>query len=195
LVDAIPQSIDYTFYGKDTEIQFEKGSLYDTLYLQHSIESKKDSSRILEIGNAFIPLHKNISVSWKNPNANWQSNSHLYRISGNALLFVGGSYVNEHIKFTTREFGRFIVMRDTIPPTIKAISLHGKNARFKIKDDLSGIASYEANINGQWLLMHFDAKNGTIQSDFPNDKFIIKGEFVLVVTDRAGNKQTFKQKL
>ncbi len=59
----------------------------------------------------------------------------------------------------------------------------------------SGIGNIEANINGQWLLMHVDAKSGTLQSDFPTEDFTLKGEFVLVVTDRAGNKQTFKQKL
>ncbi|MFO0505642.1 MAG: M23 family metallopeptidase [Chryseotalea sp.] len=195
LADAIPPTLDYTFYGKETEIQFEKSSLYDTLYLQHSIESKKDSSRILEVGNAFVPLHKNITISWKYPNLTWQANTHVYRISGNALTFVGGSYTNEHIRFSTREFGRFLVLKDTIPPTIKLISLHTKNARFKVKDDLSGIGNIEANINGQWLLMHVDAKSGTLQSDFPTEDFTLKGEFVLVVTDRAGNKQTFKQKL
>jgi hypothetical protein len=67
--------------------------------------------------------------------------------------------------------------------------------RFKISDNLSGIASYEANINGKWLLMNYDAKTGTLHSERLDTKELIRGDFELTVTDLAGNKKTFTQKI
>jgi hypothetical protein len=56
---------------------------------------------------------------------------------------------------------------------------------------LSGIKSYEATLNGEWLLMHYDAKSSTIWSE-PKDKSKpLKGEFTLTVTDNSGNTETF----
>jgi hypothetical protein len=63
--------------------------------------------------------------------------------------------------------------------------------RFKIRDDLSGIGSFEASINGQFLLMHYDSKSATIWSEQLDKSVPLKGKFELTVTDNAGNKSTF----
>ncbi|HNC31381.1 MAG TPA: M23 family peptidase, partial [Cyclobacteriaceae bacterium] len=66
---------------------------------------------------------------------------------------------------------------------------------FKIKDALSGINSFEATLNGKWLLMTYDAKSNTIMSEKLNKHELLKGDFVLTVTDNAGNKKILKHRI
>src|SRR5690606_41471014 len=55
---------------------------------------------------------------------------------------------------------------DTVPPTIIARNLiNGKNVStqakidFTIRDNLSGIQSFDGYIDGKWVLMEYDSKN------------------------------------
>ena len=77
------------------------------------------------------------------------------------------------------------------------IAINNTVARFKIKDDLSGIASetIEASIDGKWLLMNYDAKTGTIWSERLDKSTPLKGDFVLKVKDEAGNEATYTHKI
>ena len=63
----------------------------------------------------------------------------------------------------------------------------------KISDDLSGISSYRATINGKWILMEYEYKTDLLTYDF-NDKIISETEnnFKLIVTDNVGNSSTFE---
>jgi hypothetical protein len=119
----------------------------------------------------------------------------VYRKSGRAYTHLGGGWENGGIHFATREFGEFTILRDTVPPTIKPVSVNSSAARFKIRDNLSGINTFEATINGQWLLMNYDSKSATIWSERLNKKEPLKGDFKLVVTDEAGNEATYTHKL
>jgi hypothetical protein len=175
------------------EITFPKNALYDTLYLQVQRTFSQDSSELLSIGNPLIPLHRFMSVSWKPDKLpSWSEAWAVYRKAGNDVAFVGGNLSNDRIKFSTREFGNYVLLQDTVPPEIKPIILNGTSVSFKIKDNLSGIDSYEASINGQWLLMQYDGKSGTLKSERLNKNIPLKGELLLTVTDRSGNKKTFK---
>ena len=64
-----------------------------------------------------------------------------------------------------------------------------------IDDHLSGIKSYEASINDEWILFEYDNKNKIIISKKKDSNKPFKGNFVLVVTDNAENKNTYKLKI
>ncbi|MCZ8217525.1 MAG: hypothetical protein O9262_14875, partial [Cyclobacteriaceae bacterium] len=160
----VPSTSVYTYYDDNAEIFFPKGSLYDTLFLKVRNGRLIDSTRFIEIGDPLVPLHRFISVAWKHDmTKTWTKNWGVYRRTGNQLSYVGGSVVNDRIKFNTRDFGIYQLAKDSIPPSIKPIIVNNARVSFRIKDDLSGIDRYEANINGKWLLMHLDGKSGTIK--------------------------------
>lgn len=190
----VPSTTAYTYYGDYAEIFFPKGSLYDTLFLKAKEGRLQDSTRFIEVGDPLVPLHRFISIAWKHDmSKSWTKTWAVYRRAGSELSYVGGSVSNERIKFNIREFGVYQLAQDTIPPSIRPIVVNNANVSFKIKDDLSGIERYEANINGKWLLMHFDGKSGTIKSERLNKEELLKGDLVIVVSDRAGNIATYKQ--
>jgi Peptidase family M23 len=190
----VPSGSAYTYYGDFVEIFFPKGSLYDTLFLKAREGKLEDSTPFIEVGDPQVPLHRFISIAWKNDiSRSWTKNWGVYRRTGTELSYIGGNVSNDRVKFNVRDFGIYQLAQDTTPPSIKPIVVNGSNFSFKIKDDLSGIERYEANINGKWLLMHLDGKSGTIKSERLNKEELLKGDLVIVVSDRAGNVATYKQ--
>jgi hypothetical protein len=91
--------------------------------------------------------------------------------------------------------GDFTIARDDLKPVIFKISISNSSARLRIRDRQSGIAKYEATINGEWLLMNYDYKTGILQSERLDRSKPLKGDFVLTVTDNAGNVATYQQRI
>lgn len=195
IADQIPQKTEHTFYSDQADIVFHRSSLYDTLYLNFS-KTEKKGDEIFTIGRAIVPLRDSIDITLKQLKKN--SNDPkvaVYHIEGRAFDYKGGKWENGSIKFSTTELGDFVLLKDSVPPSIFRIACNSYHARFRVRDNLSGIEKYEATINGEWLLMSYDYKTGILQSEKPDKTLPIRGDFELKVTDRSGNTSTFKQKI
>jgi hypothetical protein len=189
--DRIPSAIDYTYYGDIANIQFPSNALFDTLYLQTNYTTDSTRQEFFHIDQSTTPLFQPISVTLKPKFTYSQKSHHIYRVVGKSYAFIGGTWSNRQISFKTNEFGTYTILSDTTPPTIAQVLLDQNSARFKIRDDLSGIASFEARINGEWLLMHYDSKRAMIWAERKNKNSKLKGNFELIVKDNAGNATTF----
>ncbi len=193
--DIVPSTTDYTYYSDWADIYFPEKSLYDTLFLNvnHRIVDNRET---FVIGQRTIPLHRYVRLILKptlpqNP----QKNLAVYRREGGGFSYMGGEWINGKVRIYSAELGEFTFLTDSIAPTIGRIRLDMQSARFRIRDGLSGIAYYEANIGGSWLLMTYDYKSGILQSERLDPKQLLKGDFELKVVDRAGNERIFKQKI
>lgn len=193
---AIPPAMEYKFYSDEMDIQFPANALYDTLYLNTDHTVASNGQEIFTVGTRTVPLHKSIDVTVK-PVKDYSADKRyaVYRVAGRSYSYVGGEWTSGRLRFSTREFGDFTVLRDTIAPSIRMLSVNNQVARFKIRDDLSGIESFEATLNGEWLLMHYDYKINTIWSERLNKAVPMKGKLALTLTDKAGNKSTFTQNI
>jgi len=67
---------------------------------------------------------------------------------------------------STFSFGTYAIATDTVPPSITPLFMPSAETspedgviRITVTDDLSGIASFVALIDGQWALFDYDAKN------------------------------------
>jgi hypothetical protein len=193
---SIPSLREYNYYSDLIDIQFPDKALYDTVYLNISHRITTDSAEVFTIGQRTSPLDKSIKVTIRpTQSVSWDKSMAVYRKQGRSYTYLGGGWENGGIHFATREFGDFTILRDTVPPTIKPVAVNSSVARFKIRDNLSGISNFEATINGKWLLMHYDSKSATIWSEKLDKKEPLKGDFKLVVTDEAGNEATYTHKL
>jgi len=193
--DVIPSETSYTYYSDWAEVQFPENSLYDTLFLNtdYRIENNKE---IFVIGNRLTPLHKPVQIILK-PAIPLPANKNLavYKREGSSNAYLGGEWSGNKVKFTTRELGMFVFLQDSVPPVITKVRIDAGSARLKIRDGMSGISYYEANINGEWLLMNYDYKTAILQSNLLNPKQSLRGDFELKVVDRAGNERIFRQKI
>ena len=193
---TVPSGTPYKFYGNLLDLTFPQDAIYDTLYLHTDFNLTTRGDEVYTIGTRTFPLNKSIMVSLK-PKITYPNvrNIGVYRVSGKHHTYLGGEWMNDRINFHTREFGDFMILQDSVPPVITPVYVNSSTARFKIRDYLSGISDYQATINGEWVLMHYDNKNSVIWSELLNKKIPMKGLFELKVTDRAGNTNTFTQKI
>jgi hypothetical protein len=193
---AIPPGVEFTFNSQMANITFPADALYDTAYLNTSYVRTPGNNEIFTIGTRTVPLNKSLAIAIK-PEKEYPRTKNLavYRVSGRGYTYLGGEWEEDRIRFHSREFGDFMILQDSTLPSIRTVFINSSSARFKISDNLSGIASYEATINGEWVLMHYDNKNAVIWTERLNKKIPMRGSFELKVTDRAGNTSTFKQKI
>ncbi|WP_439879833.1 M23 family metallopeptidase [Pontibacter sp. MBLB2868] len=188
LEQMVPPAKDFAYTNKDMKIVFDKESLYDTLYLKTSLNGD-----VYTIGDYFTPLHKAMKVTITPPNTvKDKSKAAVYFLgTGRGRGFEGGQWDGNTITFTTRNMGKFKVMEDNRPPTIRLLSKSKEQIRFRIGDDLSGINSFNAYINGEWLLMKYEHKAAMIYSEKLDKSVPLSGEVVLKVKDNAGNEATY----
>ena len=67
-----------------------------------------------------------------------------------------------------------------------------KYLTIKISDSQSGIKSYEAFIDDEWILMEYDLKKKKLSYNFSDKKLVgSKHIFKLVVSDNVGNTNTY----
>ncbi len=177
----IPHKKKFTWFTKNITTTFNTNSLFDTLYLQ-----MKTSNDTLEIGEIHTPLKDKIDITFRTNKYYNISKTSVYEISNKNPSYVGGIWKKNKCSFRTKYFGKYTLLQDTIPPTINHI---GQN-RFRIKDKMSGIKSYNAYLNGKWVLLKYNYKINRIILA-PKENTILKGELKIVVIDNVNNKNIY----
>src|SRR5690606_23822060 len=99
-----------------------------------------------------------------------------------------------------RTFGNYTLAADVKPPVITPVNfkngqwISGNNTLvLRISDDLSGIKSYRATVNGKFILMEYEYKNNTLTHYFA-DGIVTDAEnnLKVIVTDNVGNSSTYE---
>ncbi|HRH36328.1 MAG TPA: hypothetical protein PKY12_14780, partial [Catalimonadaceae bacterium] len=179
----------------DARISISEKSLFDTLYL----EAETDEKQALRMNSSVEALASPISVSRRFSDCDktglptWKSYAEAASGLYNKPLFsdcLGGN-----LSYLTKYLGKSMILKDTIPPIIKAGICSPMIARFNIYDNLSGIEKIEATINGEWVLMVWDKKDHLIYAEPWPNQLPMKGDFKLRVTDKSGNMKEFSKKL
>ncbi|RMA64155.1 M23 family metallopeptidase [Ulvibacter antarcticus] len=179
-------------------IYIPANSLYEDTFLK--IEAKGDT---LTFHEDVIPIHRNITLSVDASNYNESDKDKLFL---GRLNYRGEPYYNstsrkgDKLTARTRTFGDYALVVDTIVPTIKPFNFSSdkwisknETLQLKIEDDLSGIKSYRATVNGKFILMEYNYKTDVLTYDF-DDNISEEGEnnLKLIVIDNVGNSATFE---
>ena len=196
---SVPAKTNYRILDENFEVHFYKNSLFNTVYFQNAYETnalKNENKELFTIGNRYSPLLGKIRVNLKPKQEYNKKNSSVYKVSkGKHFSYVNSKWKNNSIEFKTKEFGTYTILSDTIKPVIKFTKNDRRKIYFRIHDNLSGIKSYNAYLNGEWILMHYDYKRKKLWSERLDKSQRLKGEFVLEVMDNQENKSIFKKRL
>ncbi len=186
-------------YKDEFKMKIPAKSLYRDLPFQFSAQMKtaQTMSGQYLAHNEFIPLDKQIELEISVKNVNPALRQYLvaarYPIAGGPA-FIPVTIDGDLAKFKSKEFGKFTLMLDSIPPTLTAEKPGGtvtstSSIGFTISDERSGIRSHEAYINGEWVLMEYEPKQKRIwlvvkDTDFKKGS----NELEVVITDNCGNQ-------
>ena len=156
---------------------------------------KKHSEYV--IGNKNFPVHKNFTISIL-PDEYLLNEKKIAigQLKGGKWSYIKSKREGNKITCNPKSFGIFTVIQDDKKPTIKAVNLNEKmtnqkSIKFKVKDNFSGINYYSASINGEWILLEYDAKNNLLEHFFePKAEKNKQNKLILTVKDGLGNTNT-----
>jgi len=176
-------------------LQFSDSTLFDTLYLRVKNHLIVNGQETFEINNPTEPIYGPIGVIFcPQIAANKNERCYFYNINNSvSKKYEGGIWDEDSLVHSLKYLGKFTVLKDSIPPVITYKSNTTKRINFSIFDKGSGIGTINATLNGAWVMMYYEHKSGLIWSEFKDSTEILKGEFILEITDRAGNKTLYKK--
>ncbi|MDT8393617.1 MAG: M23 family metallopeptidase [Bacteroidales bacterium] len=193
-----------SFTAGNIEIELPGSSLYRDMWFEYDTAAIPDDacSRVYRLHNERTPLHRYFTVKIIPERLPHDKEKLLLaRINRDGkYVFEGGKWENGAITASIRSFGDYIILIDSVPPEIHSVNIASgiinpgrEIVKLKISDELSGIGSYRATLNGEWLLMEYDAKNDLLF--YRIDERLKKGEnnFRLIVTDNRGNEAVFSK--
>lgn len=193
------------FISENIKVSIPAGALYDTLKFSYKLipGSEYMLSDLHQVHNEFSPVHKAYSLGIRPGifTAGMESKMTIVQTGDeqkkSSLI---STWSDGYLTAEATSFGSFCVGIDTIPPVITPNGLvSGKNLtgrkeiRIKIKDDLSGIKSYEPEIDGNWALFEFDQKNDVLIYGFDEKRIKRNSEHLLKlkVSDNKDNISYF----
>ena len=195
-------SIKSSEFNKFTEsgvtIAFPKNTFYEDVFLNFKV---KDGIAYVHKKN--IPLHLSYTLTFDVSDYPKEERKQLF-IAGYSSK--GHPMYKQTIKkentfyIKTKGLGKFAVLKDDTNPKIKLSNFKDKQwvtnftrITLKVSDDLSGIKSYRGEIDGEWILLEYNPKKGTLTYDFSDKKFT-KAEHLLkvIVEDNVGNTNSLE---
>lgn len=178
-------------------VNFPKNIFYEDFYFDFSYENG-----IAKLHNSTVPVHDYFSIYFDVSKYSAEELKTMYiakKTKYGKLYYVDSKHKDNYMYCSSKELGNYTLASDNKPPKISAANFkenqwltNNRTLKVKIFDGASGINSYRAEINGKWILMKFDPKNGLLTYDF-NDNNLSGTTQVLkiVVTDNANNSTTF----
>lgn len=184
-------------FSKDgITIAFPKNTFFNDQYIDFSVNDS-----IVKVHEPIIPLNKNYTLTFDVSKYTEKQKKQLYIAFINNL---GKTSYEKTVKkdtifyTSTNKLGKFTLLTDYQPPII---SLHNINneqwitnfnsIKVKISDKESGIKFYRGEIDGAWILMEYNVKNGLLTYNLNDKKFTnAKHELQITVTDNVGNSNT-----
>jgi hypothetical protein len=205
LESETPQKTPYfVFADKPSSFKLEGAQVYfpsESFYQDTYLNLDSDST-VIRIHEPSLPMHRNFTLTF--------DVSHLPR-TGREHYFIARLDESDRPQFQktyrqgdtftarSRSLGRYTLYKDTVPPVVRPKNFKEKqwltNYRYlslQISDNLSGINSYSATLNGKWILMEYEPKTQTLTYNF-DDKIADERQCNLEVevVDNVGNTENF----
>ena len=196
-------------YNKDGKYVFDcvelfipKGNLYTDIYFKYGIRNSMEFLSPIYTLHDYNkdPLHSYCPLKIKVAESEMKDISKYFiaRINANnRKIYYKSEYKNGWFETKIRDFGDYAVASDFNPPVITPIQAlkWGTTGiiNCKISDKDSGINTYRAEIDDQFYLLSYDAKNSLLSAKLDANR-VEKGTkhtFRLIVTDNCNNKSEY----
>jgi hypothetical protein len=178
-------------------VAFPKNTFYKDIFIDFSVNEK-----LATIHKPTIPLNKSFTITFDSTmyRKSEVNNIYIANINNKKYPYYQNTRKREDKLFTTtKTLGKYTLLIDNELPKIYNLNFKNNNwisklnyLTIKISDTQSGIKSYEAFIDDEWILMEYDVKKKKLSYNFSDKKLVgSKHIFKLVVSDNVGNTNTY----
>ncbi|CAN5320791.1 M23 family metallopeptidase [soil metagenome] len=198
---------DTTNHFEETAFQFDtpSGAFYQNEVFLFTVTPATGKSIAPKINfDASVAIQKACTLTvYANVPDSLQSKAVLTLINKKGIRSsAGGKWNKNGVTGEIKEFGTYTVSIDTTAPVITPVNFDTKgnfksdfsamkSIQFKMGDNFSGIASFDAYIDGNWVLLDYEPKKKLIWYTF--DEHCSKGKHLLTikVKDKVGNEKVY----
>lgn len=187
---------DYNFEFETSSVYFPPNLFYENCFL--NIE---ETNGILLMDSNYEAMQSAMTISFdiSKLSEEEQKKAFIAGINGYQLEYNNSFRKGNTLSAKIKSFGKFKVALDKTPPRVfNPNFVEGSNVSklntltISISDMLSGIDSFNAYLNDEWILMEYDYKTKKLTHNIFDGK--IKpglNAFKLIVTDKLNNSTTF----
>lgn len=202
----VPKTTSGKYYIKaknDYNFEFETSSVYlpPNLFYENCFLNAEEKEGVLYLDSNYEALQSSMTLSFdiSKFSEEEQKKAFIAGINGYQLEYNSSFRRGNTISAKVKSFGKYKVAFDTTPPriynpnfidgsTISKLS----TLSISISDGLSGIDSFNAYLNGEWILMEYDYKTKKLIHNLSDGKVKSgSNEFKLIVSDKMNNSTTF----
>jgi hypothetical protein len=194
---------DYTVSQGGASVRIPRNTFYEDF--DFPLESASESGRWI-VGSRGLPAAKPLVVAL--PSAvpdSLRKSTLVTRIDRGGDIdgtLTGDWTAQGAFQFNTKTCGHYELAVDTIAPSIRPHRRHGTSSagdlvvrnfgelRFSIADNLAGIESWEAHLDGEWVLFRWDPKRERIWYELADGKHAMNRaqQLEIRVQDEVGNQ-------
>lgn len=181
------------------KVAFPANCFYRSFYFDFDVLEKDSNSysSTYRLHNRFTPVHKYFAVKILPDSVAPGLHNKIYisySPDNSEFKYINTKNKGEYLTGKSRQLGYYKVMSDTTPPFITEVNFHnGKkvnkqhNLKIKIKDEQTGISTYRATLNNNWILMEYDPKKDLLIYNYDDKLKKGKNQFKIVVNDLLDN--------
>jgi len=186
------------FSNAKVKVIVPQGNLYDDINFTYAMLPQRPGtySAVHRIHNRYTTINDTYEL-WIKPDSTIGKYTNKAVILNTDGVCENTTYEDGYLKAKPRTFGDYFVKVDTVAPVIMPINIKNgailKKARgifCRISDNLSGVKSFSAKIDGVWVLMIRDYKTKILTYNF-DGLSPGKHQFELIVTDNKDNTTRF----
>lgn len=207
---VLPYNEENVIETDDLYLHFPKGTLYENLYFKYQTSAEKSSnvySVVHHLHDFETPVHKYYDLAIRPSRIPDRLKSKAFiaycEPKKSTVQSCGGEWKAGRLEAKVRDLGDFCIMLDTIAPKIVPIKFRSNmkgysKMTFKITDNIKTARNveeltYRATIDGQWILLEFDAKKDLLTYRFDDKIKLGEHQFELIVKDHRNNRKVFKR--
>ena len=195
---------DFDYSQEGLTLTVPAGTLFESMFLR--VRCAQRTSRtvapVYTVGSYNVPIYGSFKVAIAVPElpAALRSKALVVGVGAKgSMVSAGGAWSDGKVVTECRNFGSYSVAVDTVAPRVSFRFADGADLSSRrsmsavMSDNLSGVVSYTAMIDGAWALFEFDAKTATLTHFFDDTRWPKGGSHTLVLTatDAKGNSRSF----
>lgn len=187
----------FLFLGEGCRLEIPKNSLYRNALVQ--INSVKKNGKVVswDFNDEWFSFIKDFSFSVDGSNIprEYRNKTLIIRKRGGKSRVLVGDWSGIYYSVISDEAGSYSLAIDSVPPVVRSlrmrdsVSFSGQSEiDYKVSDNLSGVKSYNAWIDSNWVLLQYEPKQRLLY--YKMDKHIKTGmwhDWKIRVEDVCGN--------